>query len=167
MSIVLDGSQGVTFPNGTNPQAAPSKVLQVVSVTSTTLFSTLSTSYVDVTNLSATITPLFSTSKILILWNVNGVNCAQGSNATNEGSIQITDGSNNLITGIMDSALQNYSTNSFLNYAGSYLASPATTSAITYKIRAKSTNASYGISVMDYQNNAYNLSGLTLMEIAQ
>ena len=33
MSIVLDGSNGVTFPNGSNPQAAPSKVLQVQSFT--------------------------------------------------------------------------------------------------------------------------------------
>ena len=70
MTTIIDGSAGITFPNGSNAQAAPSKVLQVVTANTSGAVSTTSTSYVD-TGLSCSITPLFSTSKILIMVNHN------------------------------------------------------------------------------------------------
>ena len=66
MTFVVDGTNGLTFPNSTT-QASSGVVLQVVSATSTTAFSTASSSYVS-TGFSATITPKFSTSKVLILF---------------------------------------------------------------------------------------------------
>ena len=65
MSLVLDGSAGVTFPTGSGIQGAQSKVLQVVSATYATTTSTSSTSLVN-TGLTASITPKFSTSKVLV-----------------------------------------------------------------------------------------------------
>ena len=65
MTTIIDGTAGITFPVGTNPQDAPSKVLQVVQGTLLTATSTTSTSLVT-TGLTASITPLFSTSKIAI-----------------------------------------------------------------------------------------------------
>ena len=43
-------------------------IVQCVSTTKTDTFTTTSTSFVDVTGLSATITPKFSTSKILVMY---------------------------------------------------------------------------------------------------
>ena len=69
MSLIIDGTNGLTFPNST-VQASAGQVLQVVQNTYSTITLTTSTSFVT-TGLNATITPKFSTSKILIF--VNGV----------------------------------------------------------------------------------------------
>jgi hypothetical protein len=59
-----DGAAWVAVGGG----AAP-KVLQIVSAATATKTSTTSASYVDVTNLTATITPSSATSKILVMVN--------------------------------------------------------------------------------------------------
>lgn len=66
MSLIIDGSNGLTFPNSTT-QASAGSVIQTVYATSTTQTSTSSTSYVT-TGFSASITPKFSTSKILVMF---------------------------------------------------------------------------------------------------
>jgi hypothetical protein len=65
MSLILDGTGGITFNNSTT-QASAGQVLQVVSAQETSSTSTTSGSYVDMGTLSATITPKFATSKILV-----------------------------------------------------------------------------------------------------
>ena len=157
MTTTIDGSLGITFPSGTNPQAAPSKVLQVVNA-STGYVSTTSGSYTD-TGLSATITPLFSTSKILV--NINLVGVTSGS-TTNWG-FQLANASNTSLA-----YLQNYNTNTSGNpsgYSYSFLFSPATTSSLTYKIQFF-VNSSGSVRLSDYASNNQ-LSTITLMEIAQ
>ena len=72
MTLKVDGANGLTFPNNTT-QASAGQVLQVVNATTTSLTSTTSTSFVA-TSLTATITPKFTTSKILILINGGMVN---------------------------------------------------------------------------------------------
>ena len=69
-SMTVDSSAGITFPYGTNPQDAPSKVLQVVQGTYLAVSSVASATF-TATGLTATITPLFSTSKILVMVNCN------------------------------------------------------------------------------------------------
>jgi len=68
MTINIDGSLGVTFPNGSNPQAAPSKVLQVVQSIVTTGASNNTNIYAT-TGLTVSITPQFTTSTILVMCN--------------------------------------------------------------------------------------------------
>jgi len=65
MSMVIDGTNGLTFNNATT-QNSGGKVLQVVNATYSTSTTTTSTTFVS-TSFTATITPLFATSKILIL----------------------------------------------------------------------------------------------------
>lgn len=65
MSLILDGTAGVTFNNST-VQASAGVVLQVVNATFSSSFSTASSTYVS-TGFGASITPKFATSKILIL----------------------------------------------------------------------------------------------------
>ncbi len=166
MSLILDGTAGVTFPSGSGTQAAQSKVLQVVNATYSTLTSTSSATYTD-TNLSASITPLFSTSKILVFVDMNGCSKVSSTNAT-LGLILVR--GSTTITNITTGAGYNNSTSP--NYVGSvstnYLDSPATTSATTYKIQIASDNASSTVRINDYGPSAGgSVSTITLMEIAQ
>lgn len=64
-NITIDSTSGITFPNSTR-QSSAGQVLQVIQSTLTTSTSTSSTSFVT-TGLTGTITPKFSTSKILIM----------------------------------------------------------------------------------------------------
>jgi len=156
MTFIIDGTAGATFPNGTNPQAAPSKVLQVVSATYSTQVDTTSGSYVD-TGLTATITPLFSTSKILVLVNHQisiSASSGYGNVALNRAGSNIAVFNVNLISG---------STAIAVGSALSYVDSPATTSATTYKTQIQ--RVSGGGTFTSQQNGA--LASIVLLEIAQ
>ena len=75
MPTIIDGTAGITYPvvaGATSAvQASSGKVLQVVSTTKTDTFSTASTTFVDLTGLSVSITPTSTSSKILVLVNTN------------------------------------------------------------------------------------------------
>lgn len=159
MSLVLDGTAGITFPNGTNPQDAPSKVLQVVSVASTTNTSTTSSTYVAVTNLTASITPLFSTSKVLILVNMN----IYGSTLSTEAAITIYRAGSDLTGGAGFADAYAGSSDIIQQAPMIYLDSPTTTSSTTYAVYFKRTQGTGTIqSSLRGTNNT-----ITLMEIAQ
>jgi uncharacterized protein YaiI (UPF0178 family) len=117
------------------------KVLTVNSVTKTDTFTTSSTSFVDVTGLSLTITPQSSTSKFLLVAQIQGganadkvwFQFAGGNTASDVGD---TAGSR-IRVGMELTAAAATSTQSGVML---YLDSPATASAITYKVQM----ASYG-----------------------
>jgi hypothetical protein len=162
--MIIDGTNGLTFNNATT-QASAGSILQVVSATSTSSNSTSGGVYAD-TGLTVSITPKFSTSKILVLISAT-VGCS-GYNAGQNGvaNFQIVRGS----TSIYVSAISTY------NYTGSgsggistttpsalnYVDSPATTSSTTYKLQYKNTSGSSA-----YFNTDSGNSTITLMEIAQ
>jgi ABC-type phosphate/phosphonate transport system substrate-binding protein len=129
------------FWDGSAFQALTSgKILQVVRATDATDRSTTSTSFVDVTGMSVTITPKKSTSAVIIVANYLVRNNSEG-----EASFMtITDNSNNSISGA-ESALHgaaaagaNFST--LFNQMA--YATPATTSAVTYKLRFRVESSS-------------------------
>jgi len=158
MTFIIDGTAGATFPNGTNPQAAPSKVLQVVSATYATQTSTTSSTF-SATGLTATITPLFSTSKILILSSFTVA--VVGNSPANAGYALYR---NNTTQLIYNSYTENGSNN--INYlthgeSANYLDSPATTSATTYTLYYRAANSGTA-----YINSGSNTSVITLLEIA-
>jgi len=165
MSIVLDGSNGVTFPNGSNPQAAPSKVLQVVQATNSTQTTTSSNSLVA-TNVTASITPLFSTSKILVLLGLASV--GKNSNATSQGVTLALYRNGSNIFSITDlAAFTNSALYNCFNLSSNYLDSPATTSSTTYTVYLASTNNNGTVFVNNYLNTqSLNNSTIILMEIA-
>jgi hypothetical protein len=142
--------------------AAPAgggKVLQVVSATTTTQKDTSSGSYSD-SNLTATITPTLSTSKILVLANQSGLRRSVGS-ASNALSIRLVRGATALMTRDLTlwtntTLLQTIGSDSFM-----YLDSPATTSATTYKTQIASYNATSDVGVQ-YNDN---MSSIILLEI--
>jgi hypothetical protein len=122
------------------PAGGGGKVLQVVNVTYGTEFVLASTTFTD-TGLSATITPTLATSKVLVLVNQNGVG-NNGAGAATYHLSQLVRGA----TAILDieklgSYLSGGSSVSMLSSATSYLDSPATTSATTYKVQMKGSTA--------------------------
>jgi hypothetical protein len=162
MSTIIDGSAGITFPAGGNPQAAPAGVIQVVNSTYNTYISTNSTTNVT-TNLSATITPKFSTSKILVIASMLGVG---SDTSTNCAHFEIYRAGSSL-TYWEDYIAYGLTTGGY-STSISYLDSPATTSSTAYTIYWRRVGAGNGtILLNNYQSGATRtVSSITLMEIA-
>jgi hypothetical protein len=161
MSIILSGDNGVTFPNAT-VQASAGSVLQVVNAAYSTSVTTSSTSFVD-TGLTATITPKFSTSKILVIAQVQGF---QNIGAPSGGlAYQIVRGATAIFTQTNYGqyiAAGGTSASLILTNTFTYLDSPTTTSATAYKVQFFVSNALYA-GTAQYSGNP---SVITLMEIA-
>lgn len=128
ITLAADGSvvlpQGFAGGLGTN----------VVGVTKVDSFTTTSTSYVDVTDMTVTITPTSATSKILVMYHAMIGNSAADASflvLNRDGTdIAVSSGGYTTWTG---------SRNSYASYENSiaHLDSPATTSAVVYKVRMK------------------------------
>jgi hypothetical protein len=158
MTMVIDGTSGVTFPNSTI-QASAGSVLQVVNATYATQTSTTTSTYID-TGLTATITPKFATSKILVIVDVSDV--GKDTNNTYVG-LRLLRGSTSILTFTNQAAWTGTTTsNGVGTCSANYLDSPATTSATTYKVQFNSFQNSANAYVMI--NNS--TSTITLMEIA-
>jgi hypothetical protein len=109
------------------------KVLQVVSADYSAETDNSTTTYAD-TGLTATITPTSATSKILVL--ISDTFGKSSANANNAVNVQILRGATSIVenkqlnyTGTADWAIS--------QWAMSYVDSPATTSATTYKLQFK------------------------------
>ena len=112
---------------------------QVVNTTKTDTFSSSSTSYVDITGLSLSITPTSASSTILIFAVVNGAGVSGVSDTTAQlvrNSTAIGNGATAGNRSVGFGQLNASSSNMFPG-AITFLDSPATTSATTYKIQAK------------------------------
>jgi hypothetical protein len=166
MAVTIDGTSGITFPNST-VQASAGKILQVVSVT-TTSQQTINNTTADLTGLSATITPTSASNKILVLANVCMSNSNNGDAYVNlfRDATQLPSASK-LFSLVNAGSLATAFTYSILNLGGTYLDSPNTTSAITYKMQGISTPS--GILYVNRRGGDTNFTGqstITLMEIA-
>ena len=151
---------------------APGKVLQVQSVLMTASFSTTSASLVDITGLTVSITPTSATSKVLVFWSVSGTS-SDTANAGGNGvqlkrgttSLAVsTAGSGSQLTGVLTQRLTPSSEDN-KNVAGSFLDSPATTSATTYKMQGI---AAGGTLYINRGSGGFtgSVSTLTVMEIS-
>ena len=138
-------------------------VIQVVNAIYSTQTSTTSSSFSD-TGLTATITPKFSTSKILVIVNHAGTYKSAGNtyiqikllrNATTLNYIESIGGYTN-----------STSTNGIGSCAINYLDNPATTSATTYKTQFCSGDGATAV-FMQNINGVQSSSTITLLEIAQ
>ena len=168
MSTIINGStDAITFPDATiqNTSAIVSgkvpysvlptgSVLQVVSATYSTSTSTSSATSTT-TGLTATITPKFSTSKILAIANLGA--CYTSASGAQGTFYLFKNGS-----ALTVANAQFYSNNSAIeaNQNITYLDSPASTSATTYAVFFNANNGTVYISLNG------TLSTLTLMEIA-
>lgn len=135
------------------------KVLQVVNATYSTSTGNATSTYAD-TGLSATITPTSATSKVLVFVSQNGIYKTNG-NANNATNLALLRGASVIVTfeTYTGSTLAaNYTTQAS---STTYLDSPATTSATTYKTQFK--NPANAATVFVQGDSA--TSTITLMEI--
>lgn len=159
MSLVLDGGNGVTFPNST-VQASAGSVIQVVNATYSTSVTNTTTSYID-TGLTATITPKFASSKILVIVDETGIS---KSAADIVAQFQLVRNGTGIISFEQAAAGTASSATIYVGGSGtSYLDSPATTSAVTYKTQIKANGSGGNVSVQSYGGST---STITLLEIA-
>jgi hypothetical protein len=167
-------SNVITVPSG-HKLSAPGHVIQVVSVTKTDTFTTASTTFVDVTGLSVSITPSSTSSKILVMATVPG----SANPATVAIQMRLVRDSTGIAIGDaagsrtqVSMAGMPASTSETTAMGVDFLDSPSTTSAITYKIQIRGNTANTvavnrTITDTDNSNLARSVSTLTLMEIAQ
>jgi hypothetical protein len=158
--MIIDGTNGLTFNNATT-QASAGVVLQVVQATYSTRSTTTITTFAD-TGLTVSITPKFSTSKILAIVDCNGCGKTGGN-----GNIRLQLVRNSTTISNFEGVAGNTSStavNFFGNSGISYLDSPATTSSTTYKVQFACDNA--GTAIINEATGSASMSQITLMEIA-
>lgn len=114
------------------------RILQVVSATTTTITTSSSLTYADITDITATITPQSSSNKILVVY-MTEINKTSG-NAGNSCGIRFVRGATTLATW-SDNLYTNTAINLYMAFTGVWLDSPATTSATTYKAQIANGNA--------------------------
>jgi hypothetical protein len=117
------------------------KILQVVNTTVSALRTTNSTSYVDITGATATITPSSASSKVLVLANAPAAYVST-TGGTGYGFINTVRGSTEINAGMTGKYVSGGSGGTLVGdiYAGITMVtydSPATTSATTYKMQFK------------------------------
>ena len=148
------------------------RVLQVVNVLKDDTFTTTSSTFVDLTGLSATITPSSTTSKIMVMATVSGSGTDVAS-AGSTGYVIVRDSTQIAVntaltedfTGQLSIRSLGASTAVTLNHATNFLDSPATVSAITYKIQVRAAAGTLYVN-RDGDNANGSVSTLTLMEIS-
>lgn len=138
-------------------------LLQVVTGSTSTFASTTTSTFVD-TNLTATITPTSASSKILIL--VSQAGLVKFSSNTGI-SLRLLRNSTSILQ-FEESACYTNATgyNGGGGASASYLDSPATTSAVTYKTQFASSANTNGVAVQNYVTAAVCNSTITLLEVA-
>jgi len=170
-TLITTASSGQSIPKAALPTGS---VLQMVSTTKTDVFTTTSSSYVDVTGLSVIITPTSATSKILITGLVNfGASADAGFFRLVRDSTAICVGDAAGVR-VQATAQQRNNTDSADAEAASvnFLDSPGTTSAVTYKIQACSASGGYttrfnsSADDNNTNNRGRTASTITVMEIA-
>jgi hypothetical protein len=137
--LIADSTTATGLKWGT--VSATPRIGQVVQTLTTTTTSTTSTSYVDATNMTATITPTIATSKVLVTINFASnidaridTGIAWAKYAIIRGATQLYELKNLGLQGTMSSGAFSSNNNGF-NVTLTYLDSPATTSATTYKLQ--------------------------------
>jgi hypothetical protein len=139
-------------------------VLQVVNVTYSNITSSTTTAFAN-SGLAASITPKFSTSKILIIVDANGVSAYPSTSCV---GLQIARGATDILTFETIASFLSTGTGNMATGTSSatYIDSPATTSSTTYNLQIARTQGAGTAYINNYTTiNAVN-STMTLMEIA-
>ena len=163
------------IPTTGAPTGGGGGIVQIKSTHITASFQTQSETYTDITGHSVTITPKFNTSKILIDYRVSWMHTSSNGasatlrllrNGTNIGVPVATDDRMGILVLATDS--NGNMSNSSINY----LDSPATTSALTYKIQIHLDSAGgsgghiFGINHWPPNDNYRGTSSITAYEVS-
>ena len=166
------------IPVGGVPTGGGGGIIQVKSVVKTDVFTSTSTSFVDITGMTLNITPSSSSSKILVIaqCHVSGEDAGTGIMLDRDGTEPLkanADGSKQRFT-IIGTYAESSGEVRYGNGANhiSFLDSPNTTNQVTYKLKAKTRSSStFYVNSTRYTDNNTNASlgtsTLTVMEILQ
>jgi hypothetical protein len=158
--LTADSTAALGLKWATPSAGGGGKVLQVVNANTTTAVSSSSATHAD-TGLTATITPTASTSKILVLVSQTGLKKTAAASNTFL-ALKLLRGSTVISTFEDTAAFTNSSQeNRVGGSSASYLDSPATTSATTYKTTFASGAGTASVTVQE----AACMSTITLLEI--
>ena len=172
-AMTIDSAGKPAFPNG-----GVGKILQVVSATKTDSFTTTSTSAVDITGLSVSITPSSSSSKILVSFYCSA---SMEDDGYRGGVILVRDSIKIFVgdaggsrTQMSRYVQQDRNTQELFSLAGQHLDSPADTNAHTYKMQAISLDSGRQFNLnFGYNDGSQNdstitrtASSITVMEVA-
>jgi hypothetical protein len=180
MPISTLGPNALASSSVTRPKIGyAGAVLQVVQTVKTDTFSSASTSFTDITGMSVTITPTSSTSRIMIMYNMNTSIVTGGyrfdTRLVRNGSvIAVGDLSGNRL----QATTLAYSSSSAGEYpvyvqSMTFLDSPATTNSLTYKLQGVgwvTSSGTFYVNLSAAEGNTSNfsrsISTITALEIA-
>ena len=177
MAITITGNSGISMPDeGIEAKdLGNGGIIQVVSTTKTDTFSSSTVdTFVDITGLSAAITPTSASNKILIFYDLQMsgtelffIQLVRGSTAIKVGNSD----SSNRVECTAGGIVQSGNNDKVQTIAGTFLDSPSTTSATTYKIQGRVYSASKSFSInkpindSDSSYTGRGASTITLMEV--
>ena len=149
------------------------KILQVVQTTKTDTQSIQSQTFTDISGMSVTITPTSASSKILVMFSISVATSSYGMINLVRGSTDIFKGNSTGSRVNCTVAAITQNTYECETYSHTFLDSPNTTSATTYKLQAATPHqASYTIMFnrattdTDYNYVPRPVSSITVMEVA-
>ena len=163
------------IPTSGVPSGGGGSIIQTVQTVKTDAFTTTSQPFTDITGLSATITPKFSTSKILISYTLsvssNGFPMFKLLRGSTD--IFVGDAASNRVRCFFGGYVGGLHAGLTLPVTGNFLDSPSTTSATTYKIQTGVIHTTgYTIVVnrsmsdTDFNYNPRTASSIVLMEVS-
>ena len=167
------GQSGETITSSAAMGSGMGKVLQVIQTVKTNTFTSTSTSFIDITDLSVSITPSSTSSKILVMAHVMG----HGQNAANHGLFRLLrdstvvyagDTAGSRASGFGDSITSDV--NSQQANVAIYLDSPSSTSSITYKIQGATETGTFYVNRSPNDSDSFargrTASSILVQEIA-
>ena len=156
-------------------------IVQVKSVTKTDTFGNQNETFTDITGLSVTISPKFSTSKILIMY----AGCASCESTNRMGHVRLVrvvggTTSTDIFIGDAGESNQARASSSFASpynyqmqqFSGTFMDSPATTNAVTYKMQIAAGDQGYKVNIGRDDGNSNEFSrarvptSITVMEVS-
>ena len=162
------------------PTGGGGGIIQVKQTVKTDTFSTLNETFADVTGLSVSITPKFSTSKIMVSYSGCG-----GSGQNRVGHIRLArviggTTTTDIFIGDQSGASQAQASSTFVqtntyfvsSFSGTFIDSPSTTSAVTYKLQLAAGDQDYQVHIGKDHGNSNEFSRgrtpsqITVMEIS-
>ena len=177
MPVTINGTSGLvtatTFSGSSLSGIDTGKILQVVQTTKTDTQSIQSQTFTDISGMSVTITPTSASSKILVMFSISVTTSSYGMINLVRGSTDIFKGNSagSRVNCTVAAITQN--TYECETYSHTFLDSPNTTSATTYKLTASTPHqSSYIIYVnraptdTDYNYVPRPVSSITVMEVA-
>ena len=147
MALTRISNQSLTSVTALPAAITTGKVLQVQSTAKLDVFTTTSTSFTDITGLSVTMTPASTSSKFLVSYNVcfsprdynysGAIRCVKVVGGTTTDDIYVGDAASNRVrcSNFSYSVNAANAPSALQTQSGSFLHSPNTTSAVTFKMQ--------------------------------